>query len=88
MSGKGIEEAEKKIHEALKKGSTELDLFVLKLNVLPESIEQFRQLTELDLGDNRLIEFPESLGLTSTDTPQKPLKIEGRFSRAIIIRHL
>jgi GTPase SAR1 family protein len=55
-------EAEKKIEEALKSGTTELDLRSMELIELPESLRGLTQLQSLNLAHNNLTILPEWLG--------------------------
>jgi internalin A len=54
-------EAEKKIQQALKSGTTKLDLRDMKLTELPESIGQLTLLQTLDLSSNQLTVLPKSI---------------------------
>lgn len=60
-SDKAYRKAEQKIEEALKLGSTELDLSFLGLTELPESLAQLWKLMWLNLSANQLTLLPESL---------------------------
>jgi len=62
-------EAEKKIEQALKSGAMELNISLVILTELPESIGLLTQLQSLDLNFNHLTALPESLGqLTQLQT--------------------
>ena len=54
--------AEKKIKEALRSGTTNLDLRGMRLTELPTSLRQFVQLQSLDLSNNQLTILPEYIG--------------------------
>jgi len=55
-------QAEKKIEEARRSGTTELDLWQMKLTELPESLGQLAKLQNLNLSLNQLTSLPEWLG--------------------------
>lgn len=56
------EEAERRIAEVIKSGSTALDLTSLGLDSLPDSIAELPEMLNLDLGSNRFTEIPEVIG--------------------------
>ena len=58
----GMAEALKRIEQARREGSTELDLAGLKLTTLPESLWQLTALKELRLFNNQLTTLPEACG--------------------------
>jgi hypothetical protein len=59
---KAYREAEKKIEEARQLGATKLDLSLMRLTELPESLGQLIQLQSLDLDRNQLTTLPDWLG--------------------------
>ena len=59
---KGYQTAEMKIEEARRTNATELDLCIMMLTEVPESVSELTQLQRLHLGGNKLATLPEWLG--------------------------
>ncbi len=59
---KYYQEALRKIEEAQKRGATKLNLFGMKLTVLPPEIGNLSRLTELSLSGNMLTTLPPEIG--------------------------
>lgn len=58
---KGYEEALRKIEEAKRNNSTELDLSGLYLSKIPLKVQELRYIRELDISNNKLVSIPKWL---------------------------